>query len=131
MSTDTLTCADVSDDRLALIVRRIEVIYRRVEKMKVERLSREGARPLQILCPSEWAGKDVPSRIASVTNDVRGLEYAVWCMGVSLMAVGGKALMTRVYNAVSEPNGIYAARFSSWLDHRWSNVADGHERWTA
>ena len=62
-------------------------------------------------------------------DPLAALEYAVWCLGEAVMALGGFQAMQRVFNLV-EGGGVGTA-IGEWLDGCWSGVTNGRERWLA
>lgn len=63
-----------------------------------------------------------PSRIDCVLDRRSGLDYAAWCIGATLAAIGGRSLMDKVYSAFEKQ---VDAKGSSWLDHRWCGSGAG------
>ena len=65
----------------------------------------------------------------TVSDRRTGLDYAAWCIGETLAALGGRDLLVEVYWLVMEEGGAKAA---SWLDHRWNFVSiNGRPVWIA
>lgn len=109
------------------IAERITKIYRRVRSLQQERSS-PGA-PIRIVPIEEIMARPLHSRLDAVDNDVSGLEYAVWCIGETLMLIGGRDAMDQVFDLAEAMEE--GTRLASWLDHRWDGVTNGDDIWVA
>lgn len=101
------------------IVDRLEAIYHRARQIEAERPTSED--PISAT-PFEWRPPaTIPSRLASVTDVESGLRHAVWCIGETIMALGGAELAHAIFAAFEDrlPDD---PRAGPWLDHRWNGI---------
>jgi len=119
--------ARMTEDQLTKIAERIELIYVRVRQLERKRVDPHGG--LLLIPGEEWLSTPLQSRLAAVDDDLSGLRYAVWCIGETLIVMGGTAAMDAVLRRVER--GEYGSKIASWLDHRWDGVTDGRQRWVA
>lgn len=127
--SDALFRPVLGGEELGAIVQRLVALYKRVRRIQAEAQRR--AEPLQIIWSSDIAKQPLKSRLDCVDDAISGLEYAAWCIGEALCAVGGLALMHHVFALFEEANEPDACRAGSWLDHRWSGVCVGDQIWAA
>lgn len=106
---------------------RIVAVYGRVMEMR----PRGEAKASGILAPIdlEKTLPTLPTRLVSADTAIKALEYAVWCIGETIIALASRDGMDKVFALVEERDP--GTRICSWLDHRWNGVTDGSEIWAA
>ncbi|QTH20815.1 hypothetical protein HRJ34_21205 [Rhizorhabdus wittichii] len=117
----------MTEDQVTKIAERIERIY-----VRVRQLERESADPhggLRLIPGEEWLNTPLRSRLAAVDDALSGLRYAAWCIGETLIVMGGTAALDAVLRRVER--GEHGFKIASWLDHRWDGVTDGRQGWHA
>ncbi len=125
MADNILIALKLGTQELVLVARQIAKIYRRVLALRQAR----PPEPMQIITFDQICATPVRSRLESVDDDISGLEYAVWSMGLAVLAMGGSEAMHLVFGLFEDIEPT--ARASSWLDHRWNGVTDGSFVWTS
>ncbi len=125
MANGILIAPKLGAEELTLVARQIAKIYRRVIALREAR----PPQPMRVLTFDEICSTPLRSRLESADDDISGLEYAAWSIGLAVLAMGGHDAMHAVFALFEdiEPSG----RASSWLDHRWNGVSDGTFVWSS
>lgn len=125
MNMETKT--QLGTDAAVLICDRIERIYHRVRALQKERAKPN--EPLRLISLAELMATPLRSRLDAVDDDIDGLEYAVWCIGETLMGIAGHDGMDLVMGLIEDRKDGW--RIAPWLDHRWDGATDGRQIWVA
>jgi hypothetical protein len=111
-------------------VKRLVALYERLKKLQIDKAAQAQAQADPVIWATPFKLGEVPkSRLASVDDAVSGLEYAAWCIGETLCAIGGVELMHVVFAMFEDALDHEGSRAGSWLDHRWSGVCVRDEIW--
>ena len=105
------------DQDIGNVVSKLVEIYRASSAVPPEPGKRFA--PIDI---ADFTREPPPSRIDCVLDRRSGLDYAAWCIGATLAAVGGRSLMDKVYGVFEQQVGTKGA---VWLDHRWCGSGAG------
>lgn len=111
---------------VAPIAERLALLYRRVRLLEREKRAAEPPSDTFVTYSiEELIEMDLPTRLDSVKDAISGLDYAAWCIGEVLMAMGGLDLMHLTFEVFED---LFEDREGggpgSWLDHRWDGVSD-------
>ena len=106
---------------ISLVVKRLVAIHDRIHEIQ-----RGHAGPITVISAASLLDQPTTSPLESVDDGLSGLRYSAWCIGETLMSIGGTALMHRVLEGVQAERG---SRGGTWLDKRWDGVAHGDQIW--